>query len=173
MINEREAIQNVATMNFDLAQQDADRIKEQADQIKQLKKEAAVTKKLYRSEKIQIHREGKEKLQQVTQEYMKFKQIAKVEHEIQVEIIKKQAAILKDLKAELRSVKTMIEIPKFRDQLPRAAMQGTTFKQFGRLMDDIFTETKEQIDKYSKPKNPLNFDLNQTTMTPQNLKYPD
>ena len=33
-------------------------------------------------------------------------------------------------------------------------------------MDDIFTETKEQIDKYSKPKNPLNFDLNQTTMTP-------
>ena len=34
MISEREAIQNVATMNFDLAQKDADRIKEQADQIK-------------------------------------------------------------------------------------------------------------------------------------------
>ena len=59
---------------------------------------------------------------------MKFKQIAKVEHEIQVEIINKQAAILKDLKAELWSVKTMIEIPKFRDQLPQVAMQGTTFK---------------------------------------------
>lgn len=51
--------------------------------------------------------------------------------------------MLKDLKAELRSVKTMLEIPKFRDQLPRATMQGTTFKQFGRMMDDIFTDTKE------------------------------
>ena len=43
---DKEAIVNVATMNFDLAQQDADRIKEQADQVKELNKIIELNKKL-------------------------------------------------------------------------------------------------------------------------------
>lgn len=36
MITDREAVNNVAILNFDLAQNDADRIKAQADEIAEL-----------------------------------------------------------------------------------------------------------------------------------------
>ena len=43
---DKEAIVNVAAMNFDLAQNDADRIKEQAEQLKDLQKIIDLNKKL-------------------------------------------------------------------------------------------------------------------------------
>ena len=48
---DREAINNVATLNFDLAQNDADRIKEQADTIKELNKMITLNKRLVTAEK--------------------------------------------------------------------------------------------------------------------------
>ena len=48
---EREAINNVAILNFDLAQKDADRIKGQAEKIKELNRVIELNKRLVRKEK--------------------------------------------------------------------------------------------------------------------------
>ena len=51
MEEDQEAVNNVATMNFDLAQRDADRIKAQASKIKELTKIIDMNKKLVKKEK--------------------------------------------------------------------------------------------------------------------------
>ena len=56
MLNEdRAAVNNVATLNFDLAQVDADRIKEQAEKIKELSQIIDMERKLVRKEKHQLY----------------------------------------------------------------------------------------------------------------------
>lgn len=66
---DREAVNNVATMNFDLAQKDADRIKEQAEEIQELKSMIALNKRLVRKEKNEIVKTMTEKYNKLEEEY--------------------------------------------------------------------------------------------------------
>ena len=54
MIDDQEAIQNVARMNFDLAQRDADRIKELDHEIKVQIKKNKLQEKLFKTEKKEL-----------------------------------------------------------------------------------------------------------------------
>ena len=62
---DREAVINVATLNFALAQKDADRIKEQADQVKELNKIIDLNKKIVNQEKVQIYNDMKKKFDEL------------------------------------------------------------------------------------------------------------
>lgn len=66
---DREAVNNVATLNFDLAQNDADRIKEQAEKITELEEIISLNKKLVRKEKSEIVRVMNEKHAKLEEEY--------------------------------------------------------------------------------------------------------
>ena len=69
MIIDREAVNNVATLNFDLAQGDADRIKEQAEKIVELNKIIDINKKLFKKEKNQLYFDMKVKLDKLQAEH--------------------------------------------------------------------------------------------------------
>ena len=69
MLDEREAIQNVAQMNFDLAQRDADRIKELDAEIKHHIKMAKLNEKLVRQEKKELFMDMNGKLLAMEKEY--------------------------------------------------------------------------------------------------------
>lgn len=58
---ERAAVNNVAILNFDLAQQDADRIKQQARKINELQRVIELNKRLIRKEKNQLYVDMKKK----------------------------------------------------------------------------------------------------------------
>jgi len=66
---EREAINNVAILNFDLAQKDADRIKGQAEKIKELNRVIELNKRLVRKEKTQLYNDMKKKIDKLQGEY--------------------------------------------------------------------------------------------------------
>ena len=82
MIIDREAVNNVATLNFDLAQGDADRIKEQAEKIVELNKIIDINKKLFKKEKNQLYFDMKVKLDKLQAEHTQYKKY--VEQEIEV-----------------------------------------------------------------------------------------
>ena len=87
---DKEAIVNVAALNFDLAQQDADRIKEQADQVLELNKIIDLNKKLVNQEKIQIYADMRKKYNALQKEYMQFRQMAEAEIQVNHNVIERQ-----------------------------------------------------------------------------------
>lgn len=117
---DREAVNNVATLNFDLAQNDADRIKEQAEQIKELNKTITLNSKLVKQEKQQLYLDMKKKYDELKKEYDEYKQITEVEIEISHSVIERQKQMHQKLFAELRAAKILIEVPSLREQLPKS-----------------------------------------------------
>lgn len=66
---DREAVNNVAALNFDLAQDDADRIKRQAEEIDELTRIITLNRKLVRKEKHEIVKTMTEKYKKLEEEY--------------------------------------------------------------------------------------------------------
>ena len=112
---DREAVNNVATLNFDLAQNDADRIKEQAEKIKDLNKIIELNKKLVKEEKSQLYNDMKVKQDAIKKEYEEYKQMTETEIEISHAVIERQKKMHQKLFAELKALKVLIEVPSFRD----------------------------------------------------------
>jgi len=61
MILDRDAVNNVAIFNFELAQRDADRIKVQAEEIAELTQVIVLNNKMVKKEKIHLYNVLKEK----------------------------------------------------------------------------------------------------------------
>lgn len=57
----RQVAENMSVCNFDLAQGDADRIKEQSEKIDELEKIIKLDRRMFRQEKMQIYRDMKKK----------------------------------------------------------------------------------------------------------------
>ena len=70
-------------------------------------------------------------------------------HEIEVchNIIDRQKQMHEKLFAELRAIKTVLEVPKFRDSMPKTNMHGTDFNTFTKQLGQI---TKTQSLTWSK-----------------------
>lgn len=84
---------NVAELNFGLAQRDADRIKEQADKIIEQEKIIQMERKLVKQEKAQLYRDMKAKLDAVKAEYASYKKLAQLEVDVAHATIDRQKQI--------------------------------------------------------------------------------
>ena len=73
VLDEREAILNVSQMNFDMAQRDADRIKELDAEIKHLNKQAVLNAKMVKAEKKELWMDMHKKLVAMEKEYNQYK----------------------------------------------------------------------------------------------------
>lgn len=71
-----------------------------------------------------------------------------MEHAVKEEVIAKQSKMLQQMYMELRAVKTCLEVPRFRAQIPRYDFKGMDFKQFttvfGQMYQDILSEAGEK-----------------------------
>ena len=74
------------------------------------------------------------------QEFTEYKSLAETEASIKETIIEKQQMMLNQMFTELRAVKTMLEIPRFRDQLPKYDFKGMDFKQFRKIFGQIYED---------------------------------
>ena len=86
---DREAVNNVAILNFDLAQNDADRIKGQADEIAALTRLIDLNNKMVGQEKTQLYRDMKAKYEKLENEYAKYRSFAQTEIEVAHAVIEK------------------------------------------------------------------------------------
>ena len=153
---DREAVNNVATLNFDLAQNDADRIKEQAEKIEELEEIINLNKRLVRKEKQEIVRVMTEKYKKLEEEYNKYRSFAEQEIEVAHRVIERQQEIHKKLFAELKATKTILEVPKLRDMLPKTNQRGMDFNEFTKKLGEIYKTTVENLyDKTGVEENPV------------------
>lgn len=136
-----EAINNVAILNFELAQKDADRIKDQAAKIKELNRVIELNKRLVRKEKNQLYMDMKKKNDKLQNEYDDYKMFTRHEIEVCHNIIDRQKQMHEKLFAELRAIKTVLEVPKFRDSMPKTNMHGTDFNTFTKQLGQIYKDT--------------------------------
>lgn len=69
MIMDRDAVNNVAILNFEIVQRDADTIRAQAKEIKDLKQVLDINNKLSKKEKLQIYHDMNEQKKSVQAQY--------------------------------------------------------------------------------------------------------
>lgn len=68
------------------------------------------------------------KVKECSKDFTDYKRASEIEHECKENIIGKQQVMLNQMFTELKSVKTMLEIPRFREQLPKYDFKGMDFK---------------------------------------------
>ena len=89
-------------MNFDLAQRDADRIKELDHEIKVQIKKNKLQEKLFKTEKKELWLDMNRKLQAVKKEYAQYKEMTVQEINVNHAVIEKQQDMLNKMYTELR-----------------------------------------------------------------------
>ena len=147
MIDDQEAIQNVARMNFDLAQRDADRIKELDHEIKVQIKKNKLQEKLFKTEKKELWLDMNRKLQALKKEYAQYKAMTVQEINVNHAIIEKQQDMLNKMYTELRQTKVMIEIPRLRYEINKQDLKGIDFTQFTDLVEEIQKNVKADLQR--------------------------
>jgi hypothetical protein len=119
-----------------------------ADEIERLAKEVRKLKMILEQE--QTRNEAKlqivydrmfSKVMEASKDFSNYKRVTELEHSVKENIIEKQALRLQQMYAELRATKTMLEVPKFRTELPKYDFKGMTFREFtetfGKIYHDI------------------------------------
>ena len=67
-------------------------------------------------------------------------------------VIDRQRKMHQKLFAELKSLKTVLEVPKFRDQIPKINLHGTDFNHFTKTLGQIYKDTVTHlVDKAGVP----------------------
>ena len=77
-------------MNFDLAQRDADRIKQQADNISELEKTMALDRKLVKREKMQIVKDMNKRYNALAEEFDSYRKYSECEIDVCHAVIDRQ-----------------------------------------------------------------------------------
>ena len=134
-------------MNFDLAQRDADRIKELDHEIKVQIKKNKLQEKLFKTEKKELWLDMNRKLQALKKEYAQYKAMTVQEINVNHAIIEKQQDMLNKMYTELRQTKIMIEIPRLRFEINKQDLKGIDFTQFTDLVEEIQKNVKADLQR--------------------------
>ena len=90
------------------------------------------------------------RIDKITHEYNQYKNLSKVELEMKENIIERQNTIIADLKIEMKGVKTMLEVPRFRHELKNHDFKGMNFFNFTQTYGQVFSEILDKVPKNLK-----------------------
>lgn len=80
--------------------------------------------------------------------YRAYVSVEQTTHEV---IITRQQEMLNIMFQELRATKTLLEIPRLREQLPKYDFKGMNFEKFTEIFGKIYSDISLRYSKYALP----------------------
>jgi len=135
----------VATLNFDLAQRDADRILEQDKEMDHMRKLAKLNAKQVTKEKKELWSRMNKQLVEMETEYNSYKSYAEMEFDVCHTVIDKQQKMLNKMFTELKQTKIMLEIPKLRQEVNKKNLKGVDFAGLTKVVGQTYKNVKKNL----------------------------
>ena len=89
--------------------------------------------------------------EQTQLEFANYRSFSTIEHANNETIIKRQQEMLNTMFQELRATKTLLEIPRLREQLPKYDFKGINFEKFTEIFGKIYSDISLRYNKYAQP----------------------
>ena len=77
--------------------------------------------------------------------YKHYRQMSELELSCKEQIIARQSTMLQQMYTELKAVKTMLEIPRFRAELPKYDFRGMDYQYFTETFGQIYTDIAKSL----------------------------
>lgn len=145
ILEDKEAVNNVALMNFEIAQRDADRIAELSKKLNQSNKELKLELRRQKEQKKYLYEEIRNRLDGLREEYNKYRDFVETELEVKDAIIDRQSEIIKKMYNELRATKVLLEIPRLQQKMTKYDLKGVDFANLSNVLDQINREVRTDL----------------------------
>ena len=145
ILEDKEAVNNVALMNFEIAQRDADRIAELSKKLNQSNKELKLELRRQKEQKKYLYEEIRNRLDGLREEYNKYRDFVETELEVKDAIIDRQSEIIKKMYNELRATKVLLEIPRLQQKMTKYDLKGVDFVNLSNVLDQINREVRTDL----------------------------
>ncbi len=90
------------------------------------------------------------KIDQCECDFLNYRRLTELEVRANEAVIAKQSANLQQMLTEMKVIKTMLEIPRFREHLPKYNFKGMNFDTFKKTFGQIYKEVNHDFSVVDK-----------------------
>ena len=113
------------------------------DQIKQLTKSVTLDKKTEMDVKRKMYDDFQKEIKKTKLQYKRFKSLAQIELRVKDQILETTTANMERMMIELKSLKTVLHVPRLRAELKNYDFKENNFTNFLKNLDELTYDVKK------------------------------